>query len=258
MKASDAAPGAPVIIGPGRVGRSLAAAIGDGRVELRGRAEGLGDLAGRIVLLCVPDGAIARVSEQIGAAGESPALIGHTSGATGLDALSGAGTEGSFSVHPLQTVPDGKTDLGGCPAAIAGSGPAALEVAARIAKSAGMKPFEVSEADRASYHAAASIASNFLVTLEQTAAELMGGIAVENPREVLEPLVRRSLDNWLARGPEALTGPIARGDEATVEAHRRALSEQRPELIPFYDALADRTREIAGNPAVAEGGRPWK
>ncbi|HNH86193.1 MAG TPA: DUF2520 domain-containing protein, partial [Solirubrobacterales bacterium] len=62
----------------------------------------------------------------------------------------------------------------------------------------------------------------------------------------------------LRRGRGPLTGPIARGDEATVEAHRRALSEQRPELIPFYDALADRTREIAGNEAVAEGGRPWR
>jgi len=247
MKASDTAQNAPVIVGAGRVGRSLAAAIprAGGEVELRDREDGLAGLAGRIVLLCVPDGEIGAVATSIGVAGESPALVGHTSGATGLEALEAAGAGGAFSVHPLQTVPDGETDLSGCPAAIAGTDDHALEVAGGIARMAGMRSFEVSEEDRAIYHAAASIASNFLVTIEQTAAELLGGISVESPRSVIEPLVRRSLDNWLERGEAALTGPIARGDEATVDAHRRALAERSPELIGFYDALADRTRAIA-------------
>jgi predicted short-subunit dehydrogenase-like oxidoreductase (DUF2520 family) len=116
-----------------------------------------------------------------------------------------------------------------------------------------MEAFEVAEADRAMYHAAASIASNFLVALEQTAAELLDQIEVQDPHRVLGPLVRLSLENWLARGPEALTGPIARGDEATVAAHREALGERRPDLLGFYDCLAERTRQIAGRPAVAEG-----
>lgn len=247
MKASDRAPGAPVLIGPGRVGMSLTAAgRGSGLdFELRDRSAGLGDLAGRTVLLCVPDSEIAPLAGQIGRSGASPALIGHTSGATALSSLSGAGAGGTFSVHPLQTVPDGRTDLTGCPAAIAGSTPEALEMAGRLATMTGMSPFTISEEDRATYHAAASIASNFLVTIEETAAEVLGGIEVENPREVLEPLIRRSLDNWIARGPEALTGPIARGDEATVEAHREALSASRPDLLSFYDALAERTRAVA-------------
>jgi predicted short-subunit dehydrogenase-like oxidoreductase (DUF2520 family) len=252
MKPSNAAFGAPVIIGPGRVGRSLAAALG-GEVELRGRTDALAGLDGRLVLLCVPDSAIREVADRIGEAGAPPALIGHTSGATALDALSGSGAAGRFSVHPLQTVPDGATDLSGCPAAVAGSDPASIRVATELAESARMSPFEIAEEDRATYHAAASIASNFLVTIEQTAAELLGGIAVENPREVLEPLVRRSLDNWFARGSAALTGPIVRGDEATVEAHRDALATTDPSLLPFYDALAERTRAIAGRTAAAEG-----
>ncbi len=248
MKASEKALRATVIVGPGRVGRSLHAALRTGRneIELRGREDGLAGLGDAVVLLCVPDGEIGPLADRIGAAGPSPALIGHTSGATSLTALAGAGSTGRFSIHPLQTVPDGETELSGCPAAVAGSDPDALAAAAELARMAGMRSFEVPEADRATYHAAASIASNFLVTIEQTAAELLGGIGLENPRETLEPLVRRSLENWLERGADALTGPIVRGDETTVEAHRQALAERRPELTGFYDALAARTREIAG------------
>lgn len=248
MKAPDTALHAPVIIGPGRVGLSLAAALRAAglTVELRGRNDATRSLAGKLVLLCVPDAAIAGLAARIGEAGESPALLGHVSGATGLGPLEGAGADAIFSLHPLQTVPDGETDLGGCPAAIAGDREASLAAARQLATTAGMRPFEVAEQDRVAYHAAASIASNFLVTIEQTAAELLGGITAEPSREILEPLVRRSLDNWLTRGPAALTGPIARGDEATVAAHREALAARRPELVGFYDVLATRTREIAG------------
>lgn len=247
MKASDSALLAPVIVGPGRVGRSLAAAArGSGaEVELRDRAAGVEGLAGRTVLLCVPDSEIRQVADRIGEAEGSPAMIGHTSGATCLDAVAGAGAAASFSVHPLQTVPDGESDLTGCPAAIAGSNGEALEVAGELARMTGMRPFVVSDEDRVTYHAAASIASNFLVTLEQTAAGLLADVTEGNPREILEPLVRRSLDNWFDRGALALTGPIARGDEVTVDAHRRALAERRPELVGFYDALAERTRDVA-------------
>jgi predicted short-subunit dehydrogenase-like oxidoreductase (DUF2520 family) len=243
MTSSDAALRAPVIVGPGRVGRSLALAI-DG-AEIRGRADGLDGIDGRTVLLCVPDSAIVDLAAQIGRSGRCPALIGHTSGATGLEPLAAAGAGGEFSVHPLQTVPDGETDLNGSPAAVAGTSPAALDVAKGIAARTGMKPFVIAEEHRVLYHAAASIASNFLVSLEQTAADLLGGIAVDEPREVLAPLVRRSLENWVERGPDALTGPIARGDESTVAAHREALSEARPDLLAFYDALAERTRGVA-------------
>ena len=113
-----------------------------------------------------------------------------------------------------------------------------------------MRPFAVPETRRAAYHAAAAIASNFLVALEESAAELAERAGVEDAREILAPLVLRSAANWADRGDEALTGPIARGDEATVERHREALRELAPELLGLYDALAERTRAIA-----SEGGR---
>ncbi len=203
------------------------------------------DLEGDCVLLCVPDSEIAGVAAAIGEGEGRPGLIGHVSGATPLEPLLAARPiDGCFSLHPLQTLPDGEADLGGAPAAIAGSTVEASETAEGLSRVLGMLPFEVREADRVAYHAAASIASNFLVTLEQSAADLLGGIGVENPREVLAPLVRRSLENWIADGPAALTGPIARGDEETVERHRAELSARRPDLLPLYDALAESTRKM--------------
>src|SRR5436190_247622 len=80
----------------------------------------------------------------------------------------------------------------------------------------GMRPFELDDSRRAAYHAAASIASNFLVTLEAAAESMASsaGIAPEEARALLGPLVRSTVENWIALGPEgALTGPVARGDE---------------------------------------------
>jgi predicted short-subunit dehydrogenase-like oxidoreductase (DUF2520 family) len=107
-----------------------------------------------------------------------------------------------------------------------------------------MRPTEVADADRAAYHAAASIASNFLVTLEGAAESLAATAGVG--RELLAPLVLAAADNWARRGAHAaLTGPIARGDEATVARQRDAVAERTPELLALFDALADATRELA-------------
>jgi predicted short-subunit dehydrogenase-like oxidoreductase (DUF2520 family) len=249
MSETGSAPGALTIVGPGRAGSSIASAARRAGidVELTGRSPDPGVLSGACVLLCVPDAAIAGTAAAIGRAGAPPRHIGHTSGATTLDPLSAAGaSEGRFSIHPLQTLPDGASDLAGAPAAVAGSDPRARALAASLAGSLGMKPFAIDEADRALYHAAASMASNFLVTLEQNASRLLSDSGVEDPRAVLAPLVRRTLENWIADGPEALTGPIARGDEATVRRHREAIAEARPDLVAFYDALATATRTMAG------------
>jgi predicted short-subunit dehydrogenase-like oxidoreductase (DUF2520 family) len=110
-----------------------------------------------------------------------------------------------------------------------------------------MHPFELSEDQRAAYHAAASIASNFLVALEESAAELLRRTGIEDGRELLAPLVQRSAANWAAWGSAALTGPIARGDEETVERHLEAIEEQMPELLDLYRALSERTRALAGS-----------
>lgn len=245
-------PKALTIIGSGQVGKSIAAAAaGTGiEVELTGRDFASLDLGSKFVLICVPDEAIGAVADSITAMDGLPAMTGHTSGATSLDPLASCQADGSFSIHPLQTVPDGNSDLRGCPGAISGSTADSTEFARALAVAIGMNPFVVAEEDRVIYHAAASIAANFLVTLEQTAAGLLDDIGIKNSRQVLAPMVQRSLTNWTARGSAALTGPIVRGDERTVERHRSALAAARPELVDLYDTLAERTREVAGRSKV--------
>jgi predicted short-subunit dehydrogenase-like oxidoreductase (DUF2520 family) len=239
------------LIGRGRVGGALARA---------GEAAGLDiGVAGRddvarvaasaeAALLCVPDASIAEACAAIADAVPPLRFVGHVSGATTLDALSAATDRGAdaFSLHPLQTVPDQRADLTGSPCAIAGSTDEAVGFASALAEKLGMRPFEVPEERRAAYHAAAVIASNFLVALEESASDLLGAAGVDDARELLAPLVLRSAANWAERGDEALTGPIARGDEQTVGAHLAALREVAPELVPMYEALAERTRALGG------------
>ncbi|MDX6582754.1 MAG: hypothetical protein QOI10_1938 [Solirubrobacterales bacterium] len=238
------------VVGAGRVGSSIAAAAERAGLDVRlaGRAEAI-DACREVeaVLLCVADEAIAPAAEAIAAAGPRLRFAGHTSGASGLDALAPLTAAGAaaFSLHPLQTVPDAATDFTGCPCAISGAGEEALGLARALAERLGMRPFEIAEERRAAYHAAASIASNFLVALEESAAGLLAEAGAPDARELLAPLVLRTAANWSERGAAALTGPIARGDEATVGRHLEALRETAPELVPLYEALAERTRELA-------------
>jgi predicted short-subunit dehydrogenase-like oxidoreductase (DUF2520 family) len=145
------------------------------------------------------------------------------------------------------TVPDGSiARFAGAGAAIAGSTPRALELAVELAGALDMHPVEVAERDRAAYHAAASIASNFLVTLEAAAERVARSAGVE--RGLLVPLVRATVENWAELGARsALTGPVARGDEATVANHRAALADRSPDLVPLFDALVEATRALAQN-----------
>jgi predicted short-subunit dehydrogenase-like oxidoreductase (DUF2520 family) len=236
------------VVGRGRAGSSLARAAELAGIEVRvtGRGEAAAACRGAgAALLCVPDDAIAAACSEIGA--DAPPLVGHVSGATTLDALAAATEHGAaaFSLHPLQTFADDHTPVEGIPAAIAGSDDEALAFARALAEALGMRPFEVAEEDRAAYHAAAATASNLLVALQESAAELLERAGVADAREMLAPLVLRTAANWVERGPNALTGPIARGDAETVERHRAALAETAPELLPIYDALAARAEAIA-------------
>ena len=241
------------LLGRGRVGCSLqhAAKAAGIEVVLAGRKEIERAASAEAVVLCVPDSAIADAAEAVARQAPNLRFIGHTSGATTLDALAAADAQ-AFSLHPLQTVPAPDTDLTGAPCAIAGSTAAALDLARSLALKLGMRPFCVREEDRAAYHAAASIASNFLITLEESASALLADAgAGEEARELLAPLVLRTAANWADHGAAALTGPIARGDEETVERHLAALTESAPELIDLYRALAARTRAIAATEAAA-------
>jgi predicted short-subunit dehydrogenase-like oxidoreductase (DUF2520 family) len=147
----------------------------------------------------------------------------------------------ALSLLPLMTVPAGAPPVfAGAGAAVAGSTEAAGAAAAELARRLGMTPVTVADRDRAAYHAAASMASNFLVTIEDAAERVAATAGVS--RAMLLPLVRATVDNWAALGPAALTGPIVRGAHATVSRHRAALRERAPDLLPLYDALADATR----------------
>jgi predicted short-subunit dehydrogenase-like oxidoreductase (DUF2520 family) len=234
-----------VVVGRGRVGGSLAMAAELAGIDVRVASRDAAIDGAGAVLLCVPDDAIVETCARIAAA--SPPLVGHVSGASTLGALSAARDHGAttFSLHPLQTFADGETAVTGTPAAIAGSDEAGIAFARSLADALGMRPFEVPEESRATYHAAAAMASNLLVALEESAAELIERLGIEDARELLAPLVLRTAANWAERGPAALTGPIARGDHATVERHRAALAETAPELLPVYDALAARAEAVA-------------
>jgi predicted short-subunit dehydrogenase-like oxidoreductase (DUF2520 family) len=239
-----------VVIGPGNAGRSIARAAADAGLDVRpaGRVDALEACRGaEVALLCVPDAAIDEAAGSLAAAIPPLRYVGHTIGSRGLDALAAAAARGAetFSAHPLQTLPDPGSDLAGAACAIAGSSAAALALAESLAEALGMRPFAVSEEDRAAYHAAAAMASNLLVALEESAAELLARVDVGAPRELLAPLVVRTAANWAERGGAALTGPIARGDEATVERHRDAIADLAPELLALYDELAARARAIA-------------
>lgn len=238
------------VVGPGRLGTALAAGLRAAGLEVDGPA-GRGEVAvGEAIVLCLPDAEIPAAAEALADAAD---FIGHTSGATPLAALQPSRSQ-AFGLHPLQTFPAAaEPELfrdAGC--AIAGSTPEALALARSLAEALGMSPFEIEDEGRAAYHAAASIASNFLVTLERAAEQVAAGagLSAEEGRALLAPLVRRTVENWAALGPErALTGPVARGDDATVAVQRAAVAEIAPHLLPLFDQLVERTRELAGVPA---------
>jgi predicted short-subunit dehydrogenase-like oxidoreductase (DUF2520 family) len=212
------------VIGSGRVGSAVGA-----RLLQRGIA--LDSADPDVVLLCVPDTAIAGTAADLA---PGSGWIGHVSGATPLTAL--APHERRFSLHPLQTF-DRSGDpaqLNGAWGAATGDTDEALAVARELAELLGLRPFELAESDRTLYHAGAVFASNYLVTLQRAAVRL--GV----PAEGLVPLMTRTIENGFE-----LTGPIARGDWATVDAHRAAIHAAHPELERAYDALADATVALA-------------
>jgi predicted short-subunit dehydrogenase-like oxidoreductase (DUF2520 family) len=233
------------LIGPGRLGSALAPALRAAGFAVTGPLGRGTPPAADVVLLCVPDGEIAGAAAAV--AGSAP-LVGHTSGATPLSALDGAGAE-AFALHPLQTFTAAGGTFAGCGCAIGGATPRALATATAIARRLGMRPFELSDEDRPAYHAAASIASNFLVTIEAAAERVAAGAGLDraHARELLAPLVRTTVENWAAHGPErALTGPVARGDDMTVARQRAAVVATAPELEPLFDALVEATSALAG------------
>jgi predicted short-subunit dehydrogenase-like oxidoreductase (DUF2520 family) len=214
------------VIGRGRVGSAVAARLEERGVALREAAE--------LVLLCVPDRAIPEVAARI----EPGPWVAHVSGGTTLDALDPHARR--FSVHPLQTFTRarGPEQLDGAWAAVTAEGGEARERGLWLAETLGLRPFELEDEARPLYHAGAAVASNYLVTIQRAASSLLE--AAGAPPEALGPLMLRTIENGFE-----LTGPISRGDWATVERHRDAIREARAELLPLYDVMAEATAACA-------------
>jgi predicted short-subunit dehydrogenase-like oxidoreductase (DUF2520 family) len=215
------------VIGSGRVGSAVAA-------RLRERGVSVDAEDPELVLLCVPDSAIAAVAAAI----PPGPWVAHVSGATPLAAL--APHERRFSLHPLQTFTRsrGPEQLDGAWAAVTAESPGALALARGLAEMLGLRPFELADSARTLYHAGAVFASNYIVTLQRAASLLFESAGA--PPEALEPLMLRTIENGFE-----LTGPIARGDWATVEAHKAAIHAERPELDHLYETLAGATLALA-------------
>jgi len=220
------------IIGRGRAGSAIGARLSE-------RGHQLVDSDADLVLLCVPDGAISEVARSIA---PGP-WVAHTSGATPLAAL--APHTQRFGVHPLQTIvaARGPEQLDGAWAAVTGEDEPAVTRATWLARELNLIPFHIREEVRALYHAGAATASNYLVALYRAAVrmfELSGA-----PPEALLPLIRRVIDNGFE-----LTGPVARGDWQTVDAHIAALRQHAPDLEPLYRALATELIASVRDPAT--------
>jgi predicted short-subunit dehydrogenase-like oxidoreductase (DUF2520 family) len=206
------------------VGGALAARLAErGLLDEHGRPD--------LYLLCVPDAAIAAVARNL-AAGP---WVAHVSGATPLGSLDPHRRR--FSLHPLQTFSRerGPEQIDGAWGAVTAERADARDAGWWLAETLGLRAFDLADDARAVYHAGASIASNFLVTLHRAAARALA--CAEVPAEALVPLMRRTIDNNFD-----LTGPIARGDTATVDAHLAAIQRLLPDLEPMYRALAEATR----------------
>jgi predicted short-subunit dehydrogenase-like oxidoreductase (DUF2520 family) len=215
------------VIGSGRVGSAVAA-------RLRERGVAVGEDDPELVLLCVPDSAIAEVAASV-----SPGpWVAHVSGATPLAALVPHARR--FSVHPLQTFTRerGAEQLDGAWAAVTTETEAARYAGHWLAETLGLRPFDLADSARTLYHAGAVFASNYVVTLQRAASLLFESAGA--PPEALEPLMRRTIENGFE-----LTGPIARGDWETVAAHRAAIQEHRAELDHLYETLAGATLALA-------------
>ncbi len=207
----------------------------------------------QLVACCVPDGALPEVGRRLSRVAHpwERTLVLHTSGALPADVLRPLAEQGArlLSFHPLQalTAESDASALDGVYAGIEGA-PAAVAAGIELAATLGMRYLVLAAEDKPRYHLAASMASNFLVTLHALVEQVLGSLAIDRAtaQEIMAPLVRGTLANLEASSPEdALTGPIARGDLETVHRHGLALRRHFPHLVPVYAALALETIPLA-------------
>jgi predicted short-subunit dehydrogenase-like oxidoreductase (DUF2520 family) len=265
------------LIGPGRLGSLVAHALGAAGVPVvrvaggsdASRARLLTTLAGvrdvpltevaqgaDLIVIATPDAAITDVVDELvraDALDESHGVV-HLAGVHGLEPLRRAGLAGAriAALHPAMTAPSGSTD----PALLHGVSWAVTTVpgdrawAHAIVETLGGDPFDVPEDARIRYHAALALASNTVGAAVVTARRVMLAAGIEDPARLVGPIAHASVDAAAASGASALTGPVVRGDVATVAAHLAALDTDLPESA---DAYRDLSRALLGaiRPALA-------
>lgn len=229
------------IIGAGRAGSALAGALGRvgwNTVGMLGRDDDVSDAAQGVDVLVIAtrDSAVAPVARQVVPV-ESTVVV-HLAGSLGLDVLDPHPRRGAM--HPLLSIPSAQIGadrlLAGAWFAVAGD-TAVIDMVSAM----GGRWFEVADVDRATYHAAAVIASNHLVALLGQVERIARGIGV--PLQAYLDLARMTVDNVAELGShDALTGPVARGDWATVARHLAALD---PSERGAYEAMAHAARRLA-------------
>jgi predicted short-subunit dehydrogenase-like oxidoreductase (DUF2520 family) len=247
------------IVGPGRAGAGLGLALVQSgyEVKIHGRTDRVIPAPLRLtvgpvppwldsvgtVLLAVPDDAIEGVAIELAASGRIGAnhTVLHLSGVLGIEALAPLQRQGCAlgSLHPLQSLSDpvsAPLRLVGAAAAVEGDD-RAVRIAKELAAAIGLQPFDITSEFKALYHAAAVFASNYLVVVAATAHRLLRQVGLSDAQagDALAPIIRGAVENIVANGPErALTGPVARGDRATIERHLDALPDEEAAL---YRAL---------------------
>ena len=221
-----------------------------------------------LVLLAVPDDALGPLVDGLAKLGawQPGQLVAHTSGRFGVGILRPIRAAGAIplALHPAMTFTGMSLDLTrllDCSFGVTAD-PAMLPIAQALVVEMGAEPVAIAEGDRTVYHAALPHGSNHLVTLVAQASELLREVGVEAPERMLGPLLRASLENALASGESALTGPVSRGDVGTVAAHSEALREldggSGGDILEAYLAMARATARRAGSrgllkPAQIEG-----
>ncbi len=260
------------IVGAGRVGAVLGAALARAGHQVvaasavssasRRRAERLLPqvpiaapdevvAAADFALLAVPDDALRPLVAGLAATGAWRAgqIAAHTSGAHGIGVLDPAAARGvlPLALHPVMTFAGRPEDLDRLAGATFGiTAPDELRaVAETIVVEVGGDPVWVPELARPLYHAALTIGANHLVTLVNDSLDLLASAGVEHPGRLLSPLLSAALDNALRLGDAALTGPVSRGDAATVAKHLANLRADAPQSVAAYVAMARRTAERA-------------
>jgi predicted short-subunit dehydrogenase-like oxidoreductase (DUF2520 family) len=256
------------VVGAGRVGAVLAASLRDAGHPVvaaagesdasRHRIDTLlpGTLVAKpstvarscdLLLLTVPDDMLPNVVAVLSASGalHEGQFVVHTSGRHGLAVLDPARAVGArpVALHPAMTFTGTALDLerlSGCVFGLT-AGEEERAFAEGLVAELGGTPMWVAEELRSLYHAGLAHGANHLVTLVTEAMELLAAAGAEDPARTLRPLLTAALDNALAHGDAALTGPIVRGDVNTVRAHLAEVAATAPDTLPSYVALAEAT-----------------